>query len=73
MNGAPADEGIIPRAVVDIFKRVDELRAEGVKASVHASFLEVNRIVYCSVKRNHWKSAYHLHLSNGLVRATLKS
>lgn len=41
VNGAPEDAGIIPRAVVDIFKRVGELRAQGVKASVHASFLEV--------------------------------
>lgn len=43
VDGAPEDAGIIPRAVVDIFKRVDELRTEGVKASVHASFLEVSR------------------------------
>lgn len=46
MNGAPEDAGIIPRAVVDIFKRVDELTAEGVKASVHASFLEVSHEKY---------------------------
>lgn len=40
-NGNAADEGIIPRAVVDLFKGVDQLRTQGVKASVHASFLEV--------------------------------
>lgn len=43
VNGAPEDEGIIPRVVLDIFRRVKELRADGVKASVHASFLEVRR------------------------------
>lgn len=41
VNGNAADAGIIPRAVIDIFKRVEELRAQGVKAAVHASFLEV--------------------------------
>ncbi|CAM9590810.1 unnamed protein product, partial [Ectocarpus sp. 8 AP-2014] len=41
VNGSPEDAGIIPRAVTDLFKRIEELRAEGVKASVHASFLEV--------------------------------
>ena len=41
VNGAPEDAGIIPRAVIDIFKRVDELRTQGIKASVCASFLEV--------------------------------
>lgn len=46
MNGAPEDAGIIPRAVLDIFKRVDELSAKGVKASVHASFLEVSHEKY---------------------------
>ncbi|CAM9178600.1 unnamed protein product, partial [Scytosiphon promiscuus] len=41
VNGSPDDAGIIPRAVTDLFERMDKLRAEGVKASVHASFLEV--------------------------------
>ncbi|CAM9282190.1 unnamed protein product, partial [Hapterophycus canaliculatus] len=41
VNGSPEDAGIIPRAVTDLFARMDKLRAEGVKASVHASFLEV--------------------------------
>lgn len=45
VNGSPEDEGIIPRAVTDLFKRIEELRAEGVKASVHASFLEVSQSV----------------------------
>lgn len=47
VNGSPEDAGIIPRAVTDLFERMDKLRKEGVKASVHASFLEVG--VYLGV------------------------
>lgn len=42
VNGSPEDAGIIPRAVTDLFERMDKLRKEGVKASVRASFLEVS-------------------------------
>eukprot|EP00752_Nemacystus_decipiens_P009306 g8317.t1 len=41
VNAPPEDAGIIPRAVTDLFERINKLRKEGVKASVHASFLEV--------------------------------
>lgn len=50
VNGSPEDAGIIPRAVTDLFKRMDELRADGVKAAVHASFMEVSIISYTGIK-----------------------